>query len=66
MIDMESHDPIRQKHAKSAYLRKQDQSKQWSYYSILKILSRIMSFSLPINTTSWIEEQQRTQEKKES
>ena len=45
MTDMKSFDPIRQKSAISAYSRKQDQAAQRSYYSILKILSTIMSFS---------------------
>ena len=54
------------KHVVFAYSKKQDQPVQQSYYSILKILSTIMSLSLPINTTSRIEEkQQRTWTKKE-
>ena len=53
---MESPHPIKHKHAISAYFRKQDQFAQ-SSYSIMKILSIIRSFSLPINMTSRSEEQ---------
>ena len=56
MTDMESPDLMRQKCTKSTYLRKIDQSTQLSYYSILKILSRITNVSLPINMISKIEE----------
>ena len=43
-----------------AYSKKQDQSVQLSYYSIMNILFIVMSFSLPINTTSNIEEWEQT------
>ena len=65
MTDMESPDLMRQKCTKSTYLRKIDQSTQLSYYSILKILSTITSFSLPINTTSRFEERRQTSAKKQ-
>jgi len=65
MTDMESPNPIRQKHAVSTYSKKQDQSTQRSYYSILKILFTITSFSLLINMISMIEEQRRTWTEKE-
>ena len=57
MTDIESFGPIKHKREISAYFMKQYQVAQWSYYSISKILFTIMSFSLPINTTSRIEEQ---------
>ena len=67
MTNMKIFDPIKQKHIISTYFRKQDQYAQQSYYSILKIISTITSFSLPINTTSRIKEKQWTWiEKQES
>ena len=58
MIDIESLNSIKQRHAICAYQRKQDQASQQSYYSILKILSTITRLS--INTTSRFEERWRT------
>jgi len=65
MIDMESSDPIKQKRVGYANSKKQDQSAQWSYYSIPKILSTITSFFIPINMTSRIKERWRTRIKKQ-
>ena len=65
MTDMKSFDHIRQKHTGSIYSKKQDQSAKRSYYSMLKILSTITSFSLPINMTSRIEEKKNMYKKQE-
>ena len=50
MTDMDSLDPVWQKNIISTYFKKQDQFAHQLYYSILKILSTITSFYLPINT----------------